>query len=252
VSVFDLSPPSSVGLPSRAVDLEPVGRRLREQFDVKMVARERALSASRRAIRSSANAIRALHRHERERAAELMEEARAAIADGLEAVADHPDVAHAGFLQDAQKEYAEARFTQAIIDDAADPPTPEELGVAPAPYLNGMSEAVGEARRQVLDLLRAGDVASGERMLVAMEDIYALLATMDYPDAITGNLRRSTDVARSIMEKTRGDLSLSLVQRDLKDALDRHARAVLGDAPGGPGRSDAGPRGGGDGGSNDA
>jgi translin len=213
------------------VDLEPLAREFREAFDVKMAARERALGASRKAIRSSANAIRALHRHDRERAAELMEEARAAIADGVRAVADHPDVAHAGFLQDAQKEYVEARFTEAIIDDAADPPTPEELGVGPAPYLNGMSEAVGEARRQVLDLLRAGDVASSERMLVAMEDIYGLLATMDYPDAITGNLRRSTDVARSIMEKTRGDLSLSLVQRDLRDALDRHARAVLDDAP---------------------
>jgi translin len=211
------------------VDLEPLARRFREAFDVKMVARERALSASRRAIRSSANAIRALHRHDRERAGQLMEEARAAITDGLEAVADHPDVAHAGFLQDAQKEYVEARFTEAIIDDA-DPPTPEELGVDLAPYLNGMSEAVGESRRQALDLLRSGDVASAERMLRAMEDIYGLLATMDYPDAITGNLRRSTDVARSIMEKTRGDLSLSLVQRDLRDALDRHARAVLGDA----------------------
>src|SRR5205814_9616166 len=107
-----------------------------------------------------------------------------------------------------------------------------------AASLNGMSEAVGEARREVLDLLRAGDVANSERMLVAMEDIYGLLATMDYPDAITGNLRRSTDVARSIMEKTRGDLSLSLVQRDLRDALDRHARAVLDDTSAVPAAGD--------------
>jgi translin len=209
------------------MDLEPLGQRFREEFDAKMVARERALGASRKAIRSSANGIRALHRGDRERAAELMEEARAAIADGVAAVADHPDVANAGFLQDAQKEYVEALFTEAIMDGSAEVPTPEELGVGLAPYLNGMSEAVGEARREILDLLRKGDVANSERMLAAMEDIYGLLATMDYPDAITGNLRRSTDVARSIMEKTRGDLSLSLVQRDLKDALDRHARAVL-------------------------
>ena len=212
------------------MELEPLARRFRDAFDVKMAARERALSASRRAIRASANAIRALHRLDRERARTLMEEARAAIEDGLAAVVDHPDVAQAGYLQDAQKEYVEARFTEAIIDGATEPPPPDDLGVAPAPYLNGMSEAVGEARRHILDLLRRGDVEAGERMLAAMEDIYAVLATMDYPDAITGNLRRSTDVARSIMEKTRGDLSLAQVQRDLRDALDRHARAVLGRA----------------------
>ena len=212
------------------MDLEPLGARFRETFDAKMAARERALAASRKAIRSSANCIRALHRGDRARASELMEEARAAIADGVAASADHPDVAQGGFLQDAMKEYTEARFTEAIIDSSDRVPTPDELGVQLAPYLNGMSEAVGEARREILDLLRKGDVANSERMLAAMEDIYALLATIDYPDAITGNLRRSTDVARSIMEKTRGDLSLSLVQRDLKDALDRHARAVLGQA----------------------
>ena len=212
------------------MDLEPLGKRFREEFDAKMAAREIALASSRKAIRSSANGIRALHRGDRERASELMEEARAAIAEGVAAVTDHPDVAQAGFLQDAQKEYVEARFTEAIIDGSTEAPTPEELGVPLAPYLNGMSEAVGEARRQILDLLRKGDVANSERMLGAMEEIYGLLATMDYPDAMTGNLRRSTDVARSIMEKTRGDLSLSLVQRDLKDALDRHARTVLGEA----------------------
>lgn len=220
------------------MDLEPLGQGFREAFDAKMVARERALSASRKAIRSSANCIRALHRGDRTRASELMEEARAAIADGVEAVRDQPDVAQGGYLQDAMKEYTEARFTEAIIDGADTVPTPEELGVELAPYLNGMSEAVGEARREILDLLRRGDVANSERMLAAMEDIYSLLATIDYPDAITGNLRRSTDVARSIMEKTRGDLSLSLVQRDLKDALDRHARAVLGEAGAAPPPSD--------------
>jgi translin len=196
-----------------------------------MVARERALAASRSAIRSSANCIRALHRGDRVRAAELMEQARAAVADGVAAAADQPDVAQGGFLQDAMKEYTEARFTELIIDGSSEVPTPADLGVELAPYLNGMSEAVGEARREILDLLRKGDVANSERMLGAMEDIYGLLATMDYPDAITGNLRRSTDVARSIMEKTRGDLSLSLVQRNLIDALDRHAQAVLGVQP---------------------
>ena len=198
------------------MNLESLSREFQQRFDRKMAARERALISARRAIRCSANAIRAIHRQDRGRAAELMEEARSSIQEGGEAVRDHPDVAFAGFLQDAQKEYVEARFTEAMVD-----------GGQLAPYLNGMAEAVGEARRHILDLLRKGEVQRSEAMLENMEEIYSVLASMDYPDAITGHLRRSTDVARSIMEKTRGDLSLSLVQRDLRDALDRHARDVL-------------------------
>jgi len=207
------------------VDLQDLARQFQDRFDHKMAARERALSASRRAIRSSANAIRAIHREEPEAAHRLMEEARAAIEDGMAAVRDHPDVLFAGFLQDAQKEYVEARVTEVVID-GGEVPTPDELGVQLAPYLNGMAEAIGEARRHILDLLRKGEVARSEAMLRSMEEIYYLLVSMDYPDAITGNLRRTTDVARSIMEKTRGDLSLSIVQRDLRDALERHAREV--------------------------
>jgi translin len=213
------------------VDLDRLATDLHRRFDDTTAAREQALPAARRSIRASANSIRAIHRLEFDRARALIEESRTALQGGLDSVRDHPAVRFAGYLQDAQKEYAEARFTEAIIDGAPNAPTPEELGVELAPYLNGMSEAVGEARREILDHLRKGDVATGERMLAAMEEIYGLLATIDYPDAITGNLRRSTDVARSIMEKTRGDLSLSLVQRDLKDALDRHAKLVLGEAP---------------------
>jgi translin len=201
-------------------------REFQRRFDEKMAAREKALPAARRAIRSCANAIRAIHRHETSRAKELMEEAAAAIRAGVEAVRDHPDVRFAGFLHDAEKEYAEARITEAIVE-GWEIPGPDDVGVELAPYLNGMAEAIGEARRFILDLLRKGDVERGEEVLVAMEDLYYLLVSMDYPDAITGHLRRSTDVARSIMEKTRGDLSLSLVQRDLREALDRHARDVL-------------------------
>ena len=202
-------------------------RDFQRRFDEKMAAREMALPAARRAIRSCANAIRAIHRHETARAQELMDQAAEAIKEGVDAVRDHPDVAFAGFLQDAMKEYAEARITEAIVE-GSEIPGPDDVGVQLAPYLNGMAEAIGEARRFILDLLRTGDVERGEEVLVAMEDLYYLLVSMDYPDAITGHLRRSTDIARSIMEKTRGDLSLSLVQRSLRDALDRHAKDVLG------------------------
>jgi translin len=211
------------------VDFSSISDGLRGRFDAKMAAREETLAASRRSIRASANAIRAIHRGDLGEAHRLMEESRSALAQGARASrADQPDIYFAGFLQDAQKEYAEARLTEAVVA-GAEPPTPEDLGVESAPYLNGMSEAIGEGRRAILDLLRRGEVESSERILGAMDDIYSLLVTMDYPDAITGNLRRSTDVARGILEKTRGDLSMSLVQRDLRDALDRHTRQLRSD-----------------------
>jgi translin len=192
------------------------------EFEDKMRAREKALSSSRSAIRSSANAIRAIHRGEFDQAHRLMDEARTSLSAGKAAVREtHPDVYFAGFLQDAQKEYAEARLTEAIVTGDG-LPLRGDLEVELAAYLNGMAEAIGEGRRAILDLLRRGDLERAERILVAMDDIYHLLVSMDYPDAITGNLRRSTDVARSIMERTRGDLTITVVQRKLQAALERH------------------------------
>jgi translin len=209
------------------VDLEQLAADLHRRFDETTAAREQALPAARRSIRASANSIRAIHRLEFDRAAALIEESRAALRDGLEAVRDHPAVRFAGYLQDAQKEYAEANITLAVVQGGP-LPTPESLDIEDAPFLNGMAEAIGEARRRVLDLLRTREVDEGERLLGEMEDMYGLLVTIDYPDAITLNLRRSTDVARSLIEKTRGDLSIAFVQRDLHDALERHAREVGG------------------------
>jgi translin len=210
------------------VDLDDTADLIRRRFDARMEARERALPASRAAIRACANAIRAIHRGDLDLAHRLMAEARASIDAGLEAVRDQPEIRFAGYLQDAQKEYAEALVTEAVVTNADHVPTPEEIGVEDAPYLNGIAEAIGEARRHALDLLRYGRVEEADSMLLSMDDLYAVLVTMDYPDAITGNLRRSTDVARSLIEKTRGDLSVARVSQNLHDALERHARDVLG------------------------
>ena len=208
------------------MDLSPLAEGFQRRFEQKMSAREKALSASRRSIRSSANAIRAIHRGEFDLAHKLMDESLESLRGGREAVLeDHPDVYFAGFLQDAQKEYAEARLTEALVTDS-ELPGLEELEVGMAPYLNGMAEAIGEGRRAILDLLRKGRVEEAERILGAMDDIHHLLASIDFPDAITGNLRRSTDAARAIMERTRGDLSVTMVQRDLREALERHAGRI--------------------------
>jgi translin len=214
------------------VDLAPLADAFRRRFEQTFAAREKALVASRSSIRASANAIRAVHRGDLDQAGVLMEESRRAIHAGREAVRDdHPEVYFAGFLQDAQKEYAEARLTLALVT-GAEAPSPDDLEVELAPYLNGMAESIGEGRRAILDLLRRAEVEASEHILQAMEDMYYVLVSIDFPDAITGNLRRSTDVARGIMERTRGDLSMSLVQRSLQDALERHARLVQGQAAG--------------------
>jgi len=204
------------------VDLSELARTIQSRLDAKNAAREHALPAARRSIRASANAIQAIHRLEFETAETLIVESRSALDEGLAAVEDHADIRHAGYLQDAQKEYAEANLTLALVT-GTDLPEPTDLAVEDAPYLGGMSDAIGEGRRRLLDLLRTGEVARAEELLGAMEEMYGVLVTMDYPDAITMNLRRATDVSRSLIEKTRGDLSISAVQKDLRDALDRHA-----------------------------
>ena len=209
------------------MDLSELAHSIQVRLDAKNAAREHALPAARRSIRSSANAIRAIHRLEFETARILIAESRAALDEGLAAVEQHADIRHAGYLQDAQKEYAEANLTLALVT-GQDLPGPTDLDVEDAAYLGGMSDTIGEGRRRLLDLLRAGEVEQAERLLGAMEEMYGVLVTMDYPDAITMNLRRATDVSRSLIEKTRGDLSISVVQKDLRDALDRHADELRG------------------------
>jgi translin len=202
------------------MSLDDAAERLRARLDAKHRAREVALRSARQAVRSCANAIRAAHRAELSRADQLLAEARELLAMAESTLAAHPDVYYAGFLQDAQKEYAEALATRALV--AGDPvPPPEDVGVGDAPYLNGLAETVGELRRHLLDVLRAGDVARATALFAAMEEIHALLADVDYPDAITGNLRRSTDVARSIIERTRSDLTLTVIQLRVSQALSR-------------------------------
>lgn len=209
------SPGSADGL---GAFLESVMSEIREDFDAKHRAREDALAAARRVIQHSANCIRAVHRAEFDKAEALLatagETARAAQA----ALAAFPDIYHAGFLHDAIKEYVEATMTLALVrGDSL--PTPRELGVEYPAYLNGLAEAASELRRASLDALRHGDVTRPEQLLAAMDEILSLLVTIDYPDAITRGLRRNTDMVRGVTERTRGDLTVAAMQRQLRDDI---------------------------------
>ena len=201
------------------MNLDSIRSTLRANLDAKNESREQGLTMCRKTIRLSANSIRATHRGDGEEAERLMAEGRQLLDKAAAAMAGHPDVRYAGFYHDASKEFAEARLTHALVF-SLELPTPEELGVDAAAYLNGMGEAIGELRRHILDLLRRGDLERSEELMKTMDEIYYLLSTMDFPDAMTGGLRRTTDVARSIIERTRGDLSTTIIQQGLKTALE--------------------------------
>jgi translin len=197
-----------------------IGRAAQEHLATKHAARERALPKSRAAIRLCANAIRAAHRDEFEQANRQIAEAGGLLRDMTMDLGQHLDIFYAGFIADAQKEYAEAALTCALIQRQP-LPTPEQLGVEWAPYLNGLGEATGELRRYVLDRMRQGKLDGLDAILADMDEIYSLLITLDFPDAITGNLRRTTDSTRGIVEKTRGDLTLGVSQARLNAAMNR-------------------------------
>jgi translin len=198
--------------------LEDITGRIGAYLETKNQARDQALARSRELIRYCANSIRATHRAEYDEATLLLATARAAAQQMVSDLADHPDLYYTGYTQDALKEFAEASITFALITDRP-LPTPEELDVLPATYLNGLGEAMGELRRYVLDVMRHGRVERCEKMLRAMEDVYSVLVTIDYPDTLTGGLRRTTDMVRGVLERTRGDLTVAARQEVLQRAL---------------------------------
>ncbi len=200
------------------MNLEAIVEAAIAQMDETNQAREVALSTSRRLVRQCANAIRATHRQEWAVAQSLLGEADQTANELRSRLHEHAAILHAGYTQDALKEYAEARLTYALV--RGEPlPTAAAIDVQPAAYLNGLAEAASELRRYILDGLRKGDVATGERLLGAMDDVYSLLVTVDYPDAVTGGLRRTTDALRAVLERTRGDLTAALRQDQLMTAL---------------------------------
>ena len=198
--------------------LEEIVGEVCDRFEAADRARDQSLSQQRKIIKHCSLSIRALHRREWEEAEKLMGIARDLLNQAEDAVRDFPEIYYAGFLQDAQKEYAEARLTQSLIlGDQL--PTPGDISVDFAPYMNGMGEAVGEMRRYTLDRIRAGDLEESERILDIMDEIYCALIGLDYPDAITRGLRRNTDLARACLERTRGDLTNHFDRRRVERAL---------------------------------
>ncbi len=188
------------------------------QIESSHAAREQALTTSRSLVRQCANTIRATHRRQFDEAAQMLAEAGQIAARLRQIVAQQPALLTAGYTQDALKEYVEAALVYAFLT-GNDMPSAALLNVEPAAYLNGMAEAASELRRAILDGLRRGEVEQGEALLMIIEDVYSALITVDFPDAVTGGLRRTTDALRGVLERTRGDLTAAIRQEHLTKAM---------------------------------
>ncbi|HCC79714.1 MAG TPA: haloacid dehalogenase [Anaerolineae bacterium] len=206
--------------------LEQIAEQIRQTFDTQTAARDQALTQARMLTRHCSLAIRAVHREETDLMQSHLDEAGKLAACLTTDLEQFPNLYHTGYTQDALKEYAEAQITCALILNRP-LPSPHEIHVIGATYLKGLSEVVGELRRRCLDILRQGYSDEAERLLKSMDDIFAVLVTMDYPDAITNGLRRQTDIARSIIERTRGDLTFSLRGEHLAQAIAGLSKQLL-------------------------
>ena len=202
-------------------NLETISQRIRASFLEKDAAREKTIPLCRESIRCCASAIRAAHRGEFEQSKTLLKASHQHLREADAAVSQHHDLQHSGIIHDAQKEYAEGCITLALIEGKS-LPEPETLEVAYPAYLRGMGEAVGEMRRHILDTIREGNLSQCEEFLSTMDDIYSVLVTIDFPDALTYGLRRTTDMVRGVLEKTRGDLTLVIRQRELERRLEQY------------------------------
>ena len=200
--------------------LDDIAEQIHQAFEARTNARDEVLSQARTLTRYCANAIRAVHRDEFDNAQENIDLASSIAKSFQTDLVEYPDLYYAGYTQDALKEFAEANIVYALVI-GAELPSPQDLGLENAAYLNGLAETVGEFRRRCLDILRQGYSQDAERLLNYMDDIYAILITMDYPNAITGGIRRQTDIVRGITERTRGDLTLSLRQEHLEQTMRR-------------------------------
>jgi translin len=201
-------------------NLDSIVEGIRAALEAKNRARDLTIEHSRALVRLCGNAIRAMHRQDRAAALNGLAEAQALLAKMAETARQHPDLGYAGYYQDAAKEVAEAALTLALLDNAP-LPTPEALGVEPATYLNGLCEAASELRRYTLDILRHAHEAEAERLLATMDTVYDVLMTFDFPDAVSGGLRHRVDALRGVLERTRGDVTMSLRQQRLQAALER-------------------------------
>ncbi|MFH1454196.1 MAG: haloacid dehalogenase [Armatimonadota bacterium] len=189
-----------------------------KKFDEMNKLRDNAITRHREIIKISSLSIRATHREDYKEAENLIKQAQEKSEKLNAGLKNYPQIYYSGFIHDCQKEFAESCITLALIRDEKIA-TPADIGVDYPAYLNGMCEAIGEVRRHIVDRMRKNDLKNSEELLLLMDEIYYMMISIDYPDAITMGLRRTTDIARSLIEKTRGELTLHMRQNSLEEKM---------------------------------
>ncbi|GMV36562.1 MAG: hypothetical protein AMXMBFR61_10700 [Fimbriimonadales bacterium] len=191
---------------------------LRQTLNLQHQGREAALPLCRQVVQSSSRAIRSIHRKEFDAARAKLDATRQLVREMQAALAPYPELCYSNYRSDAEKEYVEGEAVLAMVLNQP-LPNPEDLEVTIPAYLNGMAEAASECRRYVLDLMRAGNLSEADRIMATMEEIYDELITVDFPDSLTGGLRRACDALRTVLERTRSDLALTHIQTELLRAI---------------------------------
>ncbi len=210
--------------------LEEIAEGIRAQLDATDRAREEALVFGRNLTRNSASAIRLIHQGRLREAEEAIRADAEALREFRAQIAPYPEIATAPFLMDGEKEHVEARVTLCLADGRPWP-LPDEIGCPPAAYLNGLAEGATEIRRQVVDRIRRGETASAEAILARMDEIYGILMTFDYPDAVLWGLKRRLDTVRGVVEKTRHDMTTAIRQDRLEEAMRRLESRIASSEP---------------------
>ena len=200
--------------------LDKVGSRIKRSLDNKDKSREKGLPLTRKVIRFSSEIIKMAHRGQLQESRTLLEEAGKILREAQKSLEKYPDIYYGGFLQSAEKEYAEATITLALIKKQS-LPSPEVLKIGETSYLRGMGEAIGEMRRYILDSIRKDKLSDCERLLGLMDEMYYFLFSFDYPEPLVKGLRRTVDSARGLIERTRADVTNAVCQKRLEEKLSK-------------------------------
>jgi translin len=204
--------------------LKSILKEVKKELTQKDKVRENAQQNMRKATSLSKQAILLMHQKKHEEARKLIDKAQEIISKLQSLAKEYPEVIYSGMFSAALQEYSEANILLELIQESRFV-TPDEVHVPAVDYVLGLADVIGEYRRLALDALREGDAEKGEQCLKIMDEIYIELMAMDEAYMLVPGLRRKCDIARRIIETTRGDVTQEARRKSLENYLKRFERA---------------------------
>jgi len=204
--------------------LKALLKEVKEELTKKDRVRENAQQNMRKVTSLSKQSILLMHQKKYDKARKLIETAKEIISKLQDLAKEYPDLVYTGMFSAALQEYAEANIFQGLIQEGRFV-TPSEISVPAVDYVLGLADVIGEYRRLVLDAVREGDAEKGEEYLKIMDDIYIELMAMDEAYMLVSGLRRKCDIARRIIETTRGDVTQEVRRKSLENYLKQFEQA---------------------------